>query len=110
MLDAVLPAAQPRLHQAGMQVNHVRHHRGAQHADRDVDALPVHHGYRGVVGDLPPVGVHQEDLDQVTNPDHQNKDHDADFQGPETPQLKRQDGKDADRGDDRGNKHHRGPG
>ena len=57
-----------------------------------------------------PVGMNQKNLYQVTEPDHQNKDHDADFQAPESPQLKRQNGKNAHCRNDRGNKHHRGPG
>ncbi len=63
-----------------------------------------------MVGNLPPVGMHQEDLHQVAQPDHQNKHHDAELQGPETPQFQRQDGKNAHRGDNRSEKHHRGLG
>ena len=100
---------EPRLHQAGMQVNDMRHHRGAQHAHGDVDTLSIHHGYCGVVSDLPPVRVHKKDLDQITETNQQNKDNDANFQAPETPQFEGQDGEDARGGDNRGEKHHRGP-
>ena len=93
-----------------MQIDDVRHHRRPQHADRHVDAAAIQPGHGGMVGDLPPVGMNQKDLHQVTEPDHQNKHHDADFQAAESAQLQRQDGKHANGGNDGGDKHHRGAG
>ena len=61
-----------------------------------------------MVGNLAPVGMNQEDLHQVTKPDHQNKHHDPDLERAEAAQFKSQDGKDADSRDDGRDKHDRG--
>jgi len=101
---------QPRLYQARVQVDDVGHNGCPQHADRRVDAAAIQPRHRGMVSDLPPVGMNQEDLHQVAEPDHQNKHHDADFERAKTAQLESQDGEDAHGGDNGRDKHHRGAG
>ena len=76
--------SQPGLHQAGVQINNMGHHRSPQHAYRNIDASPIQPRHRRVVGDLPPVGMHQENFDEVTKPDDQNKHHDPDLERTET--------------------------
>ena len=101
---------QARLNQAGVQVDDVGHDGCPQHADRGVDAAAIEPRHGGMVSDLPPVGMNQEDLHQVAEPDHQNKHHDADFQSAKTSQLEGQDGEHANSGNDGRDKHDRGAG
>ena len=88
---------QPRLHQRRVQIDHMRHHRRAQHPHRKVDALVqarrtrrIQRRHQRVKRRQPPVRMHQEHLEPIAQPDHADERHDPALQPPIPRQIQRQ--------------------
>ena len=84
---------QTRLHQRGMKIDHMRHHRGAQHPDSRVNRVVEilwrrsiqRRDQRRKQGSVP-IGMNQEHLEPVAEPDHSNQQDDSALE----PQMPRQ--------------------
>ncbi len=78
-----------------MQINNMWHHRRAQHGHSNVNTMAVNHGNSRVKGDLFPVQMDEKQFDHVAGADHEHECHDRDLEASESPQLKREDEKNA---------------
>ena len=90
--------AQTRLHQPGMQIDDMRHHRRAQHRYRQVQARAIHHRHHYMQADLVPSRMHQENLDRITDTDHHDEHHDDRFQFAKAEAVERENAEHADCG------------
>src|SRR3984957_13437738 len=94
-----------RKDQRGVQINDVRHHRGAKHGNRQVDRRGVNFGNESVKRDGTPGRFADEHLESISDADERDEHHDHSFEPLKAEVLDQQDAHHHHAGENRRGKH-----